>query len=818
MGERLSAPRWTQGRPSRHRRPSARKSATRQLAFLSWMARQPLHLSGLPLKYDLAEHDRRRGACARARESVRARASASFARLCHRRNRDVEQLHSALSSGELREIAKAPDRPRRHQGQQPLDRAPPRATWTTSASSASTPMAAKSSASAGSSAVHLRRVQSFTALTFRCCASASTGGHGVGGLRARTATTAKALINILETFPRDLLFQLPPEELLETALGILHQQERQRLRLFVHRDPLRRVLQLLCIVYVPSASASTPRYGARSWRSHPGRASLRRRTTASSTCCCPIRSSRACTSCSAGAPGLGPRVRRRSESGGTHCASAIRAWTDHLQRRGARAGGRGTRHPPAAALRRGAFRGELPGDLPRAHGGGRHRPHGEQLGEGENQALALSLVPLRGARRAGDLRVQALQALGAPFPLSRAVPMLENMGVKVEDEHPCKIKRSRSAPGCSFTTSACDYADGRRPGSSSTGIRDQFHETFRPGLARRGRERRVQPPGASCRARRWREIVVLRACCKFLRQAGIAFSAGRTWRTALYAQSAGSPAALVRAVPRAARSGPATSRPIAEAASEALVGGDRSSALDAVANLDEDRILRSFLDVIAGDPAVRTSTSARADGDIKRAYLSFKLGSERRPRACPSRGRCSRSSSTRRSVEGVHLRGGTAARGGLRWSDRREDFRTEVLGLMKAQMVKNAVIVPVGSKGGFVVPSSCLRRRRPRPAWIAEGQGLLPHLHPRACWTSPTTWGRRGIVKSRRRRSCPARRATTRTWWSPRTRARRPSRTSPTSIAEEYGFWLGDAFASGGLEGLRPQGHGHYREAAPGSR
>ena len=124
-------------------------------------------------------------------------------------------------------------------------------------------------------------------------------------------------------------------------------------------------------------------------------------------------------------------------------------------------------------------------------------------------------------------------------------------------------------------------------------------------------------------------------------------------------------------------------------------------AIDAVASLDEDRILRSFLRVVR---AVLRTNYFQTDADGA------------------GRSRTSRSSSTRRCVpdlpeprpmfevfvysprmEGVHLRGGKVARGGIRWSDRREDFRTEVLGLMKAQTVKNAVIVPVGAKGGFVV-------------------------------------------------------------------------------------------------------------------
>ena len=124
------------------------------------------------------------------------------------------------------------------------------------------------------------------------------------------------------------------------------------------------------------------------------------------------------------------------------------------------------------------------------------------------------------------------------------------------------------------------------------------------------------------------------------------------------------------------------------------------SALDAVASLDEDRILRSFLRVIRA--MLRTNYfQTDADGQPK-PYLSFKLDPALMPDLPEPRPMFEIFVYSPR-MEGVHLRGGKVARGGIRWSDRREDFRTEVLGLMKAQMVKNAVIVPVGAKGGFVV-------------------------------------------------------------------------------------------------------------------
>src|SRR5690606_32541659 len=122
--------------------------------------------------------------------------------------------------------------------------------------------------------------------------------------------------------------------------------------------------------------------------------------------------------------------------------------------------------------------------------------------------------------------------------------------------------------------------------------------------------------------------------------------------------------------------------------------------LNTVANLDEDRILRQFLAMILAP--LRTNYFQKARDGQPKPYLSFKFDPQRIPTLPQPRPMLEIFVYSPR-VEGVHLRGGKVARGGLRWSNRMEDFRTEILGLVKAQIVKNAVIVPVGSKGGFVV-------------------------------------------------------------------------------------------------------------------
>ena len=229
-------------------------------------------------------------------------------------------------------------------------------------------------------------------------------------------------------------------------------------------------------------------------------------------------------------------------------------------------------------------------------------------------------------------------------------------------------------------------------------------------------------------------------------------------------------------------------------AREADIAAAIEDALQAVESLDEDRILRRFVNAVQA--AMRTNFyQLDHDGQPKQLiaikFASRKLDGMPLPRPLYEIFVYSP------RVEGVHLRFGKVARGGIRWSDRPQDFRTEILGLVKAQQVKNAVIVPVGAKGGFV-PEAPARRRH------ARGRSRPKASPPtssssRRCSTSPTISARR-----RRDRRPPTWCATTATIpisWSPPTRARRPSPTSPTASPIEHGFWLGDAFASGGSAG-----------------
>ena len=217
-------------------------------------------------------------------------------------------------------------------------------------------------------------------------------------------------------------------------------------------------------------------------------------------------------------------------------------------------------------------------------------------------------------------------------------------------------------------------------------------------------------------------------------------------------------------------------------------------ALQDVASLDHDRALRRLALLVQA--IKRTNYYQTGEDGEPKPYISFKIAS-RELADLPAPKPYREIFVWAPHVEGVHLRFGPVARGGLRWSDRRDDFRTEVLGLVKAQQVKNAVIVPVGSKGGFYpkqLPRGGSRGRRP-----GRGDPGLQDLPVRPAGHHRQHRRPQGEVV-RPPTSSPGK-GTIPTWSWPPTRARPPSPTSPTAFRPSYGFWLGDAFASGGSAG-----------------
>uniref|UniRef100_UPI0035650B67 NAD-glutamate dehydrogenase domain-containing protein n=1 Tax=Pontibacterium sp. TaxID=2036026 RepID=UPI0035650B67 len=295
-----------------------------------------------------------------------------------------------------------------------------------------------------------------------------------------------------------------------------------------------------------------------------------------------------------------------------------------------------------------------------------------------------------------------------PLVLSDVIPVLENLGMRVVGEHPYAVRRE----------------DGRQywmhdftliyQGSEPVEL-DEVQDVFQDAFAKiwsggaENDEFNQLVIGANLN---WREVAMLRAYSRYSQQIRFGFSqpyiAGAL---SSHIQVTRLLVALFRARFEPQRQG---SDKVA-----ALAGRIESSivdALDKVANLNEDQILRRFLELIKA--TLRTSFFQRdADGELK-DYFSFKL-SPREISDIPLPRPMFEVFVYSARVEGVHLRGGKVARGGLRWSDRLEDYRTEVLGLVKAQQVKNSVIVPVGAKGGFVAKQ--LPTTGGREAWLNEG-------------------------------------------------------------------------------------------------
>ncbi|MGI8865673.1 MAG: NAD-glutamate dehydrogenase domain-containing protein, partial [Rubrobacteraceae bacterium] len=284
----------------------------------------------------------------------------------------------------------------------------------------------------------------------------------------------------------------------------------------------------------------------------------------------------------------------------------------------------------------------------------------------------------------------------------------------------------------------------------------------------------------------WREITILRAYCKYLRQTGMTFSQSYMEST-LFANPH-----IARLLVELfqTRLDPAK-QTRAEKETERITKKIRN-ALDEVVSLDEDRILNSFLNVTLA--TIRTNYYQTGEDGEPKSYLSFKLDPSGIPELPLPKPMFEIFVYSPR-MEGVHLRGGEVARGGIRWSDRREDFRTEILGLMKAQTVKNAVIVPVGAKGGFVVK---------RPPTKGGRDAMMQEVV--ACYKTLI----RGMLDITDNISGDA--------IMPPPDVIRYDGDDPylvvaadkgtatfsdtaNGISEEYGFWLGDAFASGGSVG-----------------
>jgi glutamate dehydrogenase len=480
----------------------------------------------------------------------------------------------------------------------------------------------------------------------------------------------KSLIAVLETHPRDELLQASADELYETALGIVGIEERQQVRLFVRRDAFHRFYS--CLVFLPR-----DRYTTTTRRRIEGILCEALRggeaeyfTQLSESVLARLHYVIAVT------PGDEPEFDVREVE--ARLSDATRSWAEDL------AGALVETFGEAAGLDlhkvyKDAFPQAYQDDCSARAAIADIR----RIGDLDDEGLGVALhQPLEAPE--GVVRLKVLRR-GPTISLSEILPVLENMGVEVVDEHPYQVRPEGSDPVWIF-----DFGlrVGQDAGLTSEKFRMSFQETvaevWRGTVENDGFNRLVLLAGLQ-----WREILVLRAICKYLRQTGSTFS--QSYMEQALAHNPDLARQLVQLFE--ARFDPRR-QAVADTAVPQLTAGIEA-ALEAVDSLDEDRILRAFLQLIR---AMLRTTYYQGDNE----GVAFKLDPALcpdLPLPCPAYEVFVYSPRT----EAVHLRGAKVARGGIRWSDRQEDFRTEVLGLMKAQMVKNAVIVPMGAKGGFVV-------------------------------------------------------------------------------------------------------------------
>jgi glutamate dehydrogenase len=569
----------------------------------------------------------------------------------------------------------------------------------------------------------------------------------------------KALIKILQTLPRDSLLQIAEDELFELAIGLLGLGERPWLRLFVWSDPLDRFVS--CLVTIPRDRYTTDnreRIGRILLDAFSGR-QLDWTVRLSESVLARVTYVMRCTD---GIPddydveALEDRLVRLT-----------RAWTDDL--RAALIAEHGEQHGLRLYRRyRDAFGTAYRSDTD-AGTAVRDIARLERVIDGEGASINLYRPRQPGAEA---LRCKLYSAGGVS--LSDVLPTFEHMGARVVDERPHRVEPAGADPVWIYDFGLRLRADGVES------VRGLFEAAFLD--ARRGR---LEDDGLNALVLAavlpGREVTVLRAIAKYLRQAGIAYSDAYMERTLV-----GHPD-IARLLVKMflARTDPDRSKSdLAERLDRAM-----AKAIDDVPSLDEDRILRNFLAVIR---ATTRTSYFRSESDAPPEYLSFKLEPETVPAVPEPRPRFEIFVYSPR-FEGVHLRGGKVSRGGIRWSDRPEDFRTEILGLAKAQMIKNALIVPVGAKGGFV-----LKRAPPDPDELREEAIACYRLYLAGLLDLTDNIRDREVVGPDR--------VVRRDDDDPYLVVAADKGTATFSdlaneVADEYGFWLGDAFASGGSRG-----------------
>ncbi len=580
----------------------------------------------------------------------------------------------------------------------------------------------------------------------------------------------KALRHILEKYPRDELFQIEVPQLLDMCKSIIRLQERQRIALFMRKDPFGRYIS--CLVYIPR-----DRFGTR----------LRR--------------------------DIGKILEK--ETNGT-LANFYTTLDDSVFARVMFIVNISQKNPPKICAKKieesirdcgqtwaerltGALTDSYDDDTKITDISLRYSdafPVGYTLNyqakqcvfDIENIERALErnriILDLYRPNDIDDGRIRLkIFHVGSPVTLSDVMPILEDMGLRVIAELPFEIKPEGADSSVwihDFLLETPEIDGGVKVSDVKVNFEKSFAKTWYNEVENDGLNRLVLSAGAN-----WHETTILRSYVRYMKQLRISFS--RTYIEKALTEN-----------PKIARILINKFKALLDPANDSKAGVKKAedyakaleNALDDVSSSDYDRILRSLKMLVSA--TLRTNYFQRQDNGSAKPYLSLKFDGSKidfMPKPRPFREVFVYSP----RVEAIHLRGDKIARGGLRWSDRHEDYRTEVLGLMKAQMVKNSVIVPMGSKGGFVVKTSTNTREEFR----AEGiecyktfiRGLLDItdnqdgkviIHPK------------DVVR--------------RDGDDPYLVVAADKGTATFSdiangLSQEYGFWLDDAFASGGSAG-----------------
>jgi len=582
----------------------------------------------------------------------------------------------------------------------------------------------------------------------------------------RPTHSTRSLLNVINSLPRDELFQANVDALYECAMGLLQLQERQRVRVFVRHEVYGHFISLL--IFVPRERYNTQtRVKIQEilldiFKGNDADFSVKLTESILARVHFIIHSKESCS--------IGYDVKDIEQ----RIVGALSNWHDDLESElhfsygeaeandylRAYCDGFSEAYKEAVSARNALL------DLKRF----------EKMVKANASVLGILYSPLTAIEK--KQLYFKLYCFGDTASLSRSLPMLENMGVKVCSEHPYEIRKKDEERHFWIHDFGLGYQGVEDLNLES--LKPRFQEAFEQCWAGRtendGFNALIINAGLN-----WQEVNILRGLYFYLKQIGMAFSQSYIEQT--LSHNANVVQLLVQLF--IARFNDSEQ----DIESVDVLIADISSLIEQVKSLDEDRILRHYLNLILA--AERTNFFSQTVDELGIPYFSIKFNSAK-VNEIPSPVPYFEIFVYSPRMEGIHLRGGPVARGGLRWSDRREDFRTEVLGLMKAQMTKNALIVPTGAKGGFVVKTNCAKED-----FFAEGvacyqiliRGLLDLtdnykgdklLKPKQviCYDGDDPYLVVAADKGTASFSDIA-----------------------NEISQSYQFWLDDAFASGGSAG-----------------